>query len=525
MIGVIANPIDRDVVEEFFELFKTSWEFFQAGKRYEVLLCAGESVIPEQAAERFVVYSGRPVLKDAEHGIAIAGTRRGCMLTYNERSLPIYGECLTFHDGKDTLRDAVECCPAMHVHKAGNKSYVRVGYDLFHEIRTLLTEGQPACNAAIPALELHIALLRELVVSSGAALTEVPPVPAGYKFIGCLTHDVDHASMRKHGFDHTTIGFAYRAVIGSLRRFLRGELRLRNLAGNWAAAAKVPLVQLGLAQDPWAAFPRYSELEAGSPSTFFIIPFRRCPGRTGHGPAPSIRAAAYGAADVAPQASQLMSAGCEVGLHGIDAWISEDSARVEFAQIRRLNGKRKFGVRMHWLYFGEQSVRALEEAGADYDSTCGYNEAVGYRNGTTQAYRPLGATQLLELPLHIMDTALFFPDRMNLSAREAADRVQEMIAHAVEFGGVVTVNWHDRSIGPERCWDDFYVDLVHELKNRGAWFATAAQTVAWFRKRRAAVLEGGRLKAIDSNDFDDYLPALQLRNHGAAPASLELCHT
>lgn len=523
MIGVIADQSDTAVVEEFFELFKTSWEFYQVGKRYEVLLCAGEHTVPKQAAERLVVYSGRPIALDSEHHSVVAGARRGRMLMYRGHSLPVYGDCLKFHDGDGTLRDEDGRCPAMYLYQASIGSYARVGYDLFHEVRTLLTEGQPACNAAIPTLELHIALLRELIVSSGAALTEVPPVPDGYKFIACLTHDVDHASMRKHGFDHTTLGFFYRAVIGSVGRFLRGELQFRNLAGNWVAAAKLPLVQMGLAQDPWASFPRYSALEAGAPSTFFIIPFKHSPGHTEYGPAPSIRAAAYGAADVTSQVKQLMSAGCEVGLHGVDAWMAEDTARVEFAQIRRLTGKRKLGVRMHWLYFGKQSVRALEAAGADYDSTSGYNEAIGYRSGTTQVYRPIEAAHLLELPMHIMDTALFFPDRMHLSRREALDRVLGIIAHALEFGGVVTVNWHDRSIGPERCWDAFYVDLVQELKNHGAWVATASQTVAWFRKRRAAVLESGRLQASGNGELDDCLPALQLLHHSVEDAPLRQC--
>ena len=523
MIGVIADQSDAVVVEEFFQLFKTSWEWHQAGKRYEVLLCAGECIVPPQAAERVVMYSGQPIALDAERRSIMSSTRHGRMLSYKGHTLPVYGDCLTFRDGNAILRDESERCPAMYLHEAGAGSCARVGYDLFQEIRTLLTEGQPASNAEIPALELHIALLRELITNSGATLEEVPPVPDGYKFIACLTHDVDHASMRKHGFDRTILGFAYRAAASSIGRFLRGELRLRNLARNWIAVAKLPLVQMGLTEDPWAAFPRYSSLEEGAPSTFFIIPFKNCPGRTERGPAPSIRAAAYGAADVAPQVRQLMSAGCEIGLHGIDAYINEDSGRVELAQIRHLTGSKNIGVRMHWLYFGEQSARILEKVGAAYDSTNGYNEAIGYRAGTTQVFRPLGSTRLLELPLHVMDTALFYPDRMNLSPREAAERVNRIIAQAVEFGGVVTVNWHDRSIAPERCWDDFYAVLVRELKNQGAWFATAEQVVAWFRKRRAAAVEGGQLQAWGNGEFgemDDRLPALQLRSYHPAQTPL-----
>src|SRR3989441_13235624 len=111
---------------------------------------------------------------------------------------------------------------------------------------------------------------------------------------------------------------------------------------------------------------------------------------------------------------------------------------------------------MHWLYFDDHSPVAPEKPGFSYDSTMGYNETVGYRAGTTQAFKPLQATRLLELPLHAMDTALFFPSHLNLSAKEAGKLVHAIIENAPQFGGVVTVNWHDRSIAPERLWDRFY---------------------------------------------------------------------
>ena len=42
MIGVIAKTGQTATVEEFFELFKTPWEFYREASRYDVLLCAGE---------------------------------------------------------------------------------------------------------------------------------------------------------------------------------------------------------------------------------------------------------------------------------------------------------------------------------------------------------------------------------------------------------------------------------------------------------------------------------------------------
>jgi hypothetical protein len=213
-----------------------------------------------------------------------------------------------------------------------------------------------------------------------------------------------------------------------------------------------------------------------------------------------------------------MFKGCEIGLHGIDAWCDSSKGREELEQIRRITGQRDIGVRMHWLYYSEQSPVTLEDAGATYDSSVGYNETIGYRAGTTQIYKPLEVKRLLELPLHVMDTALFFPSCLDLSASEAAIRVGQIIDNAVQMGGCVTVNWHDRSIAPERLWGDFYVDVVDELESRGAWFATAAQAVSWFRKRRSAVFEdvrweAGAVHVTIASGLSEELPDLQLRVH------------
>jgi hypothetical protein len=96
---------------------------------------------------------------------------------------------------------------------------------------------------------------------------------------------------------------------------------------------------------------------------------------------------------------------------------------------------------------------------------------------------------LLELPLHIMDTALFYSSHMNLSDEQASAAMRPMIENAGSFRGVLTTNWHDRSLGPERLWTEPYRQLLQELKIRQPWFATASDTVSWFRKRRAARIE------------------------------------
>jgi len=520
MIGVVANPAEHDAVREFFELFKTPWEFYRRDRQYEVLLCSADDPVDE-TAKLILFYAGTRVQFDDEHQIQTGRQRSpASILSYKRTRIPIYGNAITFPEeatGLLTHEDSQEC--SAYLDRSGDRFRARIGYDIFKEVHTLLTVGQPPTNANLPALDLHIAFLRDLITGCGVPLVEVPPAPDKHRFIACLTHDVDHPSICQHKWDHTMFGFLYRAVLGSLRNFIRGRIPRRTLLANWTAALKLPFVYLGLAKDFWLEFDgRYLAMEKGLPSTFFVIPFKDRPGRNATGLAPRHRASRYGAADIASHIQTLTSADREIGLHGIDAWLDSSNGQKELEEIRRLTEMQDIGVRMHWLYFDERSPVTLEKAGADYDSTVGYNGTVGYRAGTSQAYKPFQAIRLLELPLMIMDTALFFPGYLDLSFREASKRVDNIINHAVQFGGTVTVNWHDRSVAPERCWDEFYTDLVDELKSKEAWFATGKQAVSWFRKRRSVVFEtvdadSTTVRVKVAAEADDKLPGLLLRVH------------
>src|SRR5262249_10841338 len=157
-----------------------------------------------------------------------------------------------------------------------------------------------------------------------------------------------------------------------------------------------------------------------------------------NGPAPSRRAVRYELAEIKGDLQSLAAKGCEVGVHGIDAWHDVSKGRWERKTVQAVMGQAEMGVRMHWLYFDNCSPALLEKAGFSYDSSVGYNEAVGYRAGTCQAFRPLDADRLLELPLHAMDTALFFPSHMNLKPNQARAVLDGMTANFVRLGGVFT---------------------------------------------------------------------------------------
>ena len=117
-----------------------------------------------------------------------------------------------------------------------------------------------------------------------------------------------------------------------------------------------------------------------------------------------------------------------------------------------------------------------------------------------------------------MDTALFYPAYMGLSQREGTKIVRKLIDHVNSSGGCITINWHDRSLAPERLWGGCYRDVVQDLKDQGAWFATAGQAVSWFRKRRSTVfLDGAEMDSVRAQitGAQDDLPGLRLRIYNA----------
>ena len=496
MIGVIATTDQAPVVEEFFQLFKTPWEYYAHGRRYDVVV-ATTAEVPSVDARLLFVFGAGARNTDDSNGIALQSRQSGGFVHFQGTALPIYGDLAVF-DGRSR---GMRCLAAesgttgLRFALGTGTTIIRLGYDLLEEVRFLLSAGQPVEQAHIPALDIHISILRTWILSAGIPLLEIAPIPFGSSCAVCLTHDIDFVGIQNHKLDHTMWGFLYRSTVGAVVRLLQRKITISRLLETWRAAASLPFVYLGWIRDFWEPFEWYLEVEKGLAATYFFIPFKGRAGDRVASPRVSRRAAASYITQLSQTTSELRKEGCEIGVHGIDAWHSVEKGRDELTRISGVTGETNVGVRMHWLLRDEDTFRVLELAGYAYDSTVGYNETVGYQSGTTQPSRPLGIRKLLELPVHIQDGALFFPERLDLSEADAWKRCEPLVNHAKDSGGVLTIIWHDRSHGPERFWGGFYKEFVQTLKGINAWFGTAGQVVSWFGKRREVSFE--RLETAD----------------------------
>jgi hypothetical protein len=370
--------------------------------------------------------------------------------------------------------------------------------DIFKKVGDLLNQG--VMHNSEPLCEMYLDELRKKL-KQFTTLVEIPPVPWGYSYMVALTHDVDITSVKERSW--FSVGYAiYNCFLN--RDFIDGVRILM---------AKTKIFKKSFAKDPWNCFEEWVRIEneMGVKSSFYFIPFKDVAGID----AAKIREAKYDLDEGLIR--RLVEGGWEVGVHGIDNWKDVEKGEEELKQIFKLT-KSKVGTRTHWLFFDEETWKRLDEAGYYYDTSFGYNEDVGLRAGTLQVYQPRDVKNLVELPLNIQDGALFRRKYLNLSEDEAKKRCDEIFDYTKEYGGVVTLLWHQVSLAAPHNWGDLYRYLVEKGLKEGAWVTRAVDVVDWFKMRRnvkfSYIKERNKLEIwVKGSGMREGIPEMKLRIH------------
>jgi hypothetical protein len=158
----------------------------------------------------------------------------------------------------------------------------------------------------------------------------------------------------------------------------------------------------------------------------------------------------YRIAQIAPQLADAASRGFPIALHASYSSIVENALlNGEAAALNQALGRKPQGSRQHWLRFDrhERLFRAVEQAQLAYDSSLGFSESCGFRNGASFAFPPYDFENerpynFLEIPLVMMDGSLAMTARATRQNPQAlADTV---LAESRKWGwGGVGILWHN----------------------------------------------------------------------------------
>lgn len=200
---------------------------------------------------------------------------------------------------------------------------------------------------------------------------------------------------------------------------------------------------------------------------------------------------------VADLMNNINASGSEVGLHGShDAYKSEVQVGVEKSRLAEYAGANLEGYRNHYLRFVVPDTwKYLQKNGFKYDSTYGFVDVVGFRNGMSHPFMPYDAesktyTDVLEIPLIIMDTTLF--EYMRLGWDTAFELCKQLIDEVKKTKGAVSILWHNHYLFEKG--QAFYEHLIQYCNDNNAWMPTGRELNDWWRKndyhtQQAAIMQ------------------------------------
>ncbi|MBC7086522.1 MAG: polysaccharide deacetylase family protein [Methanomethylovorans sp.] len=284
--------------------------------------------------------------------------------------------------------------------------------------------------------------------------------PDNKKFAVCLTHDIDDIYPP---LSHILSSFLYCLKSFDYNSFM--PQILWKIKGN--------------DHSPYLNFKEIMNIEQkyDAKSSFYFITAKEDPVRF-----------RYDIEEIGHELGNIVDNECEVGLHGgYYTYNSLQSMKEEKKRLEKTLGKDVIGYRNHYLRFKiPDTWELLVKAGFKYDTTLGYDDMIGFRNGMCHPFNPYNlnsqeAIDILEIPLIIMDGALFSITR---SLNEAFESCKKLIDTAEKYNGVITLLWHNAPFSwpIRKNWKLLYEKILKYCYDKNAWMTSGEEIYKWWTK-------------------------------------------
>ena len=193
----------------------------------------------------------------------------------------------------------------------------------------------------------------------------------------------------------------------------------------------------------------------------------------------------YHIEDIAGEIKTIAENGWEVGLHGgFYSYNDLEAVKREKSRLENALGREVIGYRNHYLRFQTpETWNILEKCGFQYDTTYGYTNAVGFRNGMCHPFRPYHPFRrewmdIYELPLNVMECAMYDYSK----PRDAWKLIQPLLEKAETNQGVLTVLWHNNvfSCPFREHWGELYERILQYGREKNAWMTSGEELWRWW---------------------------------------------
>jgi len=280
--------------------------------------------------------------------------------------------------------------------------------------------------------------------------------PKGKKFAVCLTHDID------------VVYFSKLETISKAIKLLK-EHKIRN-------SLKILLSKINKRCNPLLNFKDIMDLEEkyDAKSSFYFLALDE-----------KDMDFNFEIKDLEHEIGIISDRGWEIGLHGgHEAYNNLEEIRKEKNRIEKVLNKKVIGYRNHFLRFKVPDTwELLSKACFKYDTTFGYADMVGFRNGMCHPFKPFNLftnkeIDILEIPLTVMDCTLF--NYMKLDYEKAWEIIKIIINIVEKYRGVITILWHNTYMSGK--YRKLYEKILKYCYEKEAWMTSGEEIWSWWNE-------------------------------------------
>lgn len=165
------------------------------------------------------------------------------------------------------------------------------------------------------------------------------------------------------------------------------------------------------------------------------------------------------------QLRALSLRGWKIGLHqSFNAWNDTQAMQREKTHLEQAVEAPVTICRQHWMRFSwQQTWPTQEQAGLKTDTTLGFNDRPGFRNGAALCFHPWDETierplTLVALPMVLMDSHLY--DYNDLEEEERQRQIEYWLDEIRKVHGMASIIWHQRVMSADYGWGSGYEYLL-----------------------------------------------------------------
>ncbi|MFZ0388907.1 MAG: polysaccharide deacetylase family protein [Calditrichia bacterium] len=166
----------------------------------------------------------------------------------------------------------------------------------------------------------------------------------------------------------------------------------------------------------------------------------------------------------------------------------------EFRRLSKAAGADIKGVRQHYLKLEfPRAWKRFEQEGFFYDSSCGFNNIMGFRAGSSLPYQPFDIQknevyQIYEAPLIVMEYALL---ESAGSMERKLEKFKAVADKTKKTAGLLNLLWHPSNLA-EPLFRPYWDEMMQWLDGQTVHTGTLNDLVEWRRCREQVQLSGFR---------------------------------